>query len=50
MFLKEVSWSPGLKLLDKIMILEFSWIFSIITPVFSVTWSFRNHCKMLICC
>jgi len=20
-----------------------SWIFSIITPVFSVTWSFRNH-------
>ncbi len=26
-----------------------SWIFSIITPVFSVTWSFRNH-NMLICC
>jgi len=21
-----------------------SWIYSIITPVFSVTWSFRNHC------
>ncbi len=21
-----------------------------ITPVFSVTWSFRNHSKMLICC
>ncbi len=27
-----------------------SWIFSIITPVFSVTWSFRNHSNMLICC
>ncbi len=27
-----------------------SWIFSIITPVFSVTWSFRNHTNMLICC
>ncbi len=26
-----------------------SWIFSIITPVFSVTWSFRNHSNMLIC-
>ncbi len=25
-----------------------SWIFSIITPVFSVTWSFRNHRNMLI--
>jgi len=25
-----------------------SWIFSIITPVFSVTWSFRNNSKMLI--
>ncbi len=25
-------------------------IFSIITPVFSVTWSFRNHSNMLICC
>ncbi len=25
-----------------------SWIFSIITPVFSVTWSFRNHSNMLI--
>ncbi len=24
--------------------------FSIITPVFSVTWSFRNHSNMLICC
>ncbi len=24
-----------------------SWIFSIITPVFSVTWSFRNHSNML---
>ncbi len=21
-----------------------------ITPVFSVTWSFRNHSNMLICC
>jgi len=27
-----------------------SWISSIITPVFSVTWSFRNHSNMLICC
>ncbi len=27
-----------------------SWIFSIITPVFSVTWSFRNHSTMQICC
>jgi len=27
-----------------------SWIFNIILPVFSVTWSFRNHCNMLICC
>ncbi len=27
-----------------------SWIFSIIIPVFSVTWSFRNHFNMLICC
>ncbi len=26
-----------------------SWIFSIITSVFSVTWSFRNHSNMLIC-
>ncbi len=26
-----------------------SWIFSIITPVFRVTWSFRNHSNMLIC-
>ncbi len=25
-------------------------ISSIITPVFSVTWSFRNHSDMLICC
>jgi len=25
-----------------------SWIFSIITPVFRVTWSFRNHFNMLI--
>ncbi len=24
-----------------------SWIFSIITPVFSVAWSFRNHSNML---
>ncbi len=22
----------------------------LITPVFSVTWSFRNHYNMLICC
>ncbi len=29
---------------------ELSCIFSIITPVFSVTWSFRNHNNMLICC
>jgi len=27
-----------------------SWIFSIITPGFSVTWSFRNHSNMMICC
>jgi len=27
-----------------------SWIFSIITPVFSVTWSFRNHSNVMICC
>ncbi len=26
-----------------------SWIFSIITPVFRVTWSFRKHSNMLIC-
>ncbi len=25
-----------------------SWIFSIITPVFSVTWSFRNHSNILL--
>ncbi len=25
------------------------WIFSIITPVFRVTWSFRNHSNILIC-
>ncbi len=27
-----------------------SWIFSIITPVFGVTWSFRNHSIMLTWC
>ncbi len=27
-----------------------NWIFSIITPVFSVTWSFGNHYNMLIWC
>ncbi len=27
-----------------------SWIFSIITNVFSVTWCFINHSNMLICC
>jgi len=27
-----------------------SWIFSIITPVFSVTWSFRNYFNMLMWC
>ncbi len=26
------------------------WIFSIITPVFRVTWSFRNNSNLLICC
>jgi len=26
------------------------WIFSTITPVFSLTWSFRNHSNMLTCC
>ncbi len=25
-------------------------MFSIITPVFSVTWFFRNHSNMMICC
>jgi len=24
-----------------------SWSFSIITPVYSVTWSFRNHADLL---
>ncbi len=27
-----------------------SWIFSILTPVFSVTWFIRTHSNMLICC
>ncbi len=27
-----------------------SWIFSIITPVFSVTLSFRNNTDILVCC
>ncbi len=27
-----------------------SWIFTIISPVFSVTWSFRNHSHIMICC
>jgi len=27
-----------------------SWIFCIISPVFSVTWSFRNQSNMMICC
>jgi len=27
-----------------------SWIVSIITQIFSVTWSFRNHFNTLICC
>jgi len=27
-----------------------SWIFIILTPGFSVTWSCRNHSNMLICC
>jgi len=27
-----------------------SWLFSNITAVFSVTWSFRNHSNMLILC
>ncbi len=27
-----------------------SCIFSIITPVFSVTWFFRNHSNMMVCC
>ncbi len=26
-----------------------SWIFSITTPIFSVTWFFRNHSNRLIC-
>lgn len=32
----------------KIVILLFSNVFSIITPDFSVTWSYRNHSNMLI--
>ncbi len=27
-----------------------SWIFSIITPVFSATLSFRNNSDILVCC
>ncbi len=27
-----------------------SWNFSIVSQVFSVTWSFRNHSNMMICC
>jgi len=27
-----------------------SWIFSVITSAFSVTWSFRIHSNMMICC
>ncbi len=27
----------------------YNWIFRIITPIFSVTWFFRNHSNMLIC-
>jgi len=27
-----------------------SWIFSIITPVFSDTWSFRTHSNVMIWC
>ncbi len=30
--------------------MHYRWIVSIITPVFSVTWSFRNYSNMLICC
>jgi len=25
------------------------WIFTIFTPIISVTWSFRNHSDMMIC-
>ncbi len=35
---------------NKIDFCDQSCIFSIITPVFSVTWSFKNHSNMLICC
>jgi len=27
-----------------------NWILSVIAPVFSVTWSFRNHTNMVIWC
>ncbi len=33
-----------------VSICDKSWIFSIITPDFGVTWSFRNHSYMPICC
>ncbi len=35
-------------MLNYIYFCDQSWIFIIITPVFSVTWSFRNHSNMLI--
>ncbi len=55
-FERSIFSSPTLPLFDKntiksvIYFCDQSWIFSIITPVFSVTWSFRNHSNMLICC
>ncbi len=33
-----------------VILWSLSWIFSIITSVFSVTWFFRNHFNMLISC
>ncbi len=33
-----------------VSICDKSWIFSIITPDFGVTWSFRNHSYLQICC
>ncbi len=36
--------------LECISVIKADWIFSIISPVFSVTWSFRNHSNILMWC
>ncbi len=36
--------------LEFISVIKADWIFSIISPVFSVTWSFRNHSNILMWC